>query len=301
GPTFGDLSPKPTWLAGLDAVVIDLQDVGSRYYTYVWTAALMVKACAEAGIRAVVLDRPNPLGGAVVEGAPVRPGFRSFVGLYDVSVRHGMTIGELAVMAAELDGIDRSCLSVVTMEGWERRMYFDETGLPWVLPSPNMPTFDTALVYPGGCLLEGTNLSDGRGTTRPFELFGAPYVSGAALAELEIDGAVLRPVTIEPTFHKHARQACGGVQVHVVDRSVFAPYAAYLQLIARCRSLGGDAFQWRTEVYEYVDDIPAIDLLTGDATYREAADDGDLASVLAAERAGAEAFRTRREPWLLYP
>lgn len=301
GESFEDLSPRAEQLEGLDAVVVDLQDVGSRYYTYVWSAALMLRACAKAGVQTVVLDRPNPLGGVQVEGAPIRPGYRSFVGLYDVSVRHGLTIGEICTMVRQLESIDDAALTVVPMVGWTRDMYFDQTGLPWVLPSPNMPTLDTALVYPGGCLLEGTNLSDGRGTTRPFELFGAPFVRGPALAELAVDGATLRPVTIEPTFHKHARLACGGVQVHVTDRALFRPYETYLRLIARAHALSDGQFCWRTERYEYVDDKPAIDLLTGGPEYRTAVESDALSVALEHERLGAEDFATAREAWLLYP
>jgi uncharacterized protein YbbC (DUF1343 family) len=172
GPSEADLRPKPEWFEGLDAIVIDLQDVGSRYYTFIWTACLVLEVAAKAGVETIVLDRPNPLGGQVVEGAPQRFGYRSFVGLHDVSVRHGLTIGEICVMARELGAIDGAALTVVPMRGYHADMLFPETGLPWVYPSPNMPTFDTALVYPGGCLLEATNLSEGRGTTRPFEVWG---------------------------------------------------------------------------------------------------------------------------------
>lgn len=302
GSTIAALSPRPEQLEGLDVLIVDLQDVGSRYYTYIWTAALALKAAAACGVRTVILDRPNPLGGARVEGAPQRPGHRSFVGLYDVSVRHGMTIGEIATMVRALEGIDERALEVVPMRGWSRAMVFDETELPWVLPSPNMPTLDTALVYPGGCLLEGTRLSEGRGLTRPFELWGAPGLDGRALAErVAIEGAVLRPTTFQPTFHKHGGQVCGGVQVHVVDREAFSPYAAYLRLIAEAASLLGERFEWRPDPYEFVEDVPAIDLLTGGPEYREAVDArGSLDEVLAREEAGAARFAGAREAWLLY-
>jgi uncharacterized protein YbbC (DUF1343 family) len=188
------------------------------------------------------------------------------------------------------------------MEGWSRAMGFEDTGLPWVLPSPNMPTCDTARVYPGGCLLEGTNLSEGRGQTRPFEIFGAPWLDGRALAALEIDGAILRALTFSPTFHKHAKTTCGGVQVHVTDEARFRSYEAYVRLIARARSLAPDAFRWRTERYEFVDTIPAIDLLTGGPEVRETIDrGGDLDALLAEDRRRAEAFRATRAPFLLYP
>jgi len=302
GERYEALSPRPEHLEGLDAVLVDLQDVGSRYYTFVWTAALVIEAASRRGIPTVILDRPNPLGGARLEGAPQRAGYRSFVGLFDVPVRHGMTIGEIALLSADALGVDRALVHVVRMEGWERRMRFEETGLSWVLPSPNMPTCDTARVYPGGCLLEGTNLSEGRGVTRPFEISGAPGRDGRALAELAIDGASLRALTFSPTFHKHARTTCGGVQVHVIDESSFRPYEAYVRLIARARDLAPAAFSWRTERYEFIDTIPAFDLLTGGPELREAIDAGrSLEALFEADRVGAEAFRETRRPFLLYP
>jgi uncharacterized protein YbbC (DUF1343 family) len=302
GASEDDLYPKPEWLAGLDAVVVDLQDVGSRYYTFVWTAACMLRRTAPLGIELIVLDRPNPLGGAVVEGGPQRPGYRSFVGMYDVAVRHGMTIAELCLLACERDGLDRALLTLVPMRGWQRDMTFDQTGLPWVLPSPNMPSLDTARVYPGGCLLEGTNLSEGRGTTRPFEIWGAPFVDAWALARNTIiEGATLRPLHFTPAFHKHARLRCGGLQVHVTDVRRFAPYAAYLRLIAGVRALGGEALMWRREAYEFVTDRPAIDLLTGGPEYREQVDGGEAIDDLLRDDARAAAeFAAQRTPYLLY-
>jgi uncharacterized protein YbbC (DUF1343 family) len=295
GATYDDLSPRPEWLAGLDAVVIDLQDVGSRYYTFVWSAALMMMACARAGVACVVLDRPNPLGGVVMEGALQRPGYRSFVGLYDVPVRHGLTIGEICRLVREREAIVSEALYVVTLEGWRREMLWGDTGLPWGLPSPNMPTPDTALVYPGGCLLEGTNLSEGRGTTRPFEIWGAPFVSGERLAKVEAPGATLRPLSFEPTFHKHAKKTCGGVQVHVTDARQLRSYALYRRLIAECAR--ASEFAWRTEIYEYVSDRPAIDLLTGGPEFREGV---DLAELEAMDDAGVREFEGERAAYLLY-
>jgi uncharacterized protein YbbC (DUF1343 family) len=300
GDSFDDLSPRPEWLDGLDAVVIDLQDVGSRYYTFVWSAALMLRACAAKGVACVVLDRPNPLGGEVLEGRPQRPGYRSFVGLYDVPVRHGLTIAEVLRMVCALEAIDSSILEVVPMQGYARSMLFSETGLPWVLPSPNMPTEETALVYPGGCLLEGTNLSEGRGTTRPFELWGAPFVAGEQLAQaLRLPGAVLRGLCFEPTFHKHAKSACGGVQVHISDPRRFRAYAAYLQMIAWV-ARHSPAFRFRTDTYEYVSDRPAIDLLTGGPEYREALLSGGLEAELLRFLCDPGDFAARRIDWLLY-
>ncbi len=302
GPRYEDLAPRAEHLEGLDAIVVDLQDVGARYYTFVWTAALVVEAASARGIPTIVLDRPNPLGGERLEGAPQRPGYRSFVGLFDVPVRHGMTIGELVRYAAVERRVDPRLVHVVPMEGYRRASNFPETGLPWVAPSPNMPSHETARVYPGGCLVEGTNLSEGRGITRPFEIFGAPFLDARALASEPIEGAILRPLTFQPTFHKHAGRVCGGVQVHVTDERRFEPFEAYVRLIARARSLAPEAFRWRTERYEFVDTIPAFDLLTGGPELREAIDAGrSLEPLLAEHRARAEAFRDERAPFLLYP
>lgn len=300
GSEYSSLSPRPEWLDGLDAVVVDLQDVGSRYYTFVWTAVLMARACAAKGVEALVCDRPNPLGGDVVEGAPQRPELRSFVGLEVAPVRHGLTIGEVVAWRAREESLAN--VAVVPMEGWSRAMRWADTGLPWVLPSPNMPTPDTAAVYPGGCLLEGTNLSEGRGTTRPFEVFGAPWVDGAALAAaLAAEGGggmTARAMSFRPMFQKHAGATCGGVQVHVTDERSFAPYRAYLAALRACRRVEG--FQWRTERYEFVDTVPAIDLLTGDGAVREAIDAGAAVDdLLAIGHERMDAWRaTERERWL---
>jgi uncharacterized protein YbbC (DUF1343 family) len=302
GATEEALSPRPEQLAGLDAIVVDLADVGARYYTFVWTAALVLRAAALAGVETIVLDRPNPLGGAIVEGAPQRAGYRSFVGLYDVPVRHGLTIGELIARVRVLDKLDDRALVVVAMQGWRRAMTFPDTGLPWVLPSPNMPTYETARVYPGGCLLEATNVSEGRGTTRPFEIVGAPFVDGQEIARrTSLRGAVLRPTTFSPTFHKHAKTTCGGVQIHVTDERTFSPYAAYLQLVDAMKRQAGDRFAWRSDAYEFVRDRPAMDLLTGGPEARVAIDAGaGLDVVLARDEAGARAWLESRRPFLAY-
>ena len=302
GERFEDLSPRAEDLRGLDLVLVDLADVGSRYYTFVWTAVLVARACAAAGVRVIVLDRPNPLGGEVLEGRLVEPDFRSFVGLEPLPVRHGLTPGEVVAWRAEAEGLPAGAVSVVRCDGWDRASLAPAWDRPFVMTSPNMPTFDTALVYPGGCLLEATNLSEGRGTTRPFEVWGAPFVDGVRLArEVPIEGAILRPLVFEPTFHKHGRTLCGGVQVHVTDASRFRAYDAYLRLMASVfRARGG--FQWRTEEYEFVTDRPAIDLLTGGPEYRTAVEaDRSLEPVLAAEREGARRFSAARSRWFLYP
>ncbi len=236
GETFDDLAPKDEHLAGLDAVMCDLPDVGSRYYTFVWTIALVMRACAKRKIPVVVLDRPNPLGGEVVEGNLPEERLLSFVGLHPVPVRHGMTAGELARWTNATQGFDCD-LTVVPMRKGGRaptRRELAETPA-WVLPSPNMPTPATALVYPGGCLVEGTNLSEGRGTTRPFELLGAPWLDADDAAEranaLGMPGVVFRPHVFRPTFQKHAGRTCGGVQAHVTDAAAFRPYETYLRLV----------------------------------------------------------------------
>lgn len=302
GSSAADLSPRPDDLRGLDAVVVDLQDVGSRYYTFVWTAALMVRAASALGIETVILDRPNPIGGEHVEGMPQRGGYRSFVGLYDVAVRHGLTIGEIVQLAAARDRIDPAALRVVPMKGWSRAMRFDATGLPWVLPSPNMPTLETATVYPGGCVIEGTTLSEGRGTTRPFEIFGAPWADPRALCAVEVAGAILRPLAFEPTFQKHGKQVCRGVQVHVTDPSCFASYHAYLRWIAAAIAHApDDVFPWRREEYEYETSRPAIDLLTGGPEYRQLVNGrASLEDYLARDAEGAARFAAEREAYFLY-
>jgi uncharacterized protein YbbC (DUF1343 family) len=272
GASFADLSPRPADLDGLDVVVIDLQDVGARYYTFVWTAVLVLRACVAKGVRVLVLDRPNPLGGALREGRAQEAGFLSFVGLEAIPVRHGLTLGEIVAWRAEIEGAPRGQLEVVGVRDHDRAAHASDWDRPFVPPSPNMPAYETALVYPGGCLLEGTNLSEGRGTTRPFEIVGAPWLDGEAvardLARTGLPGFVARPLTFVPMFHKHAGRACGGVQIHVRDRALFRPYATYLALLAIARRLGGDAFAFRTEPYEFVADIPALDLLTGSAEAR---------------------------------
>ncbi len=264
--------PTPAMLADIDTLVVDLQDVGARYYTFIWTLLLCLEACAECGRRVVVLDRPNPLGGLAVEGNVLDPEYRSFVGLAPIPMRHGLTIGELAGFFRAWRGLDVE-LDVVWMDGWRRAMDFEATGLPWVLPSPNMPTVETAFVYPGGCLLEGTNLSEGRGTTRPFEILGAPFVDGRRLAAVlqawNLPGCRLRPLSFEPTFHKFAGQVCGGIQVHVTDRRLFEPVVTYTAALAAVAGLWPQHFAWKRPPYEYEPEKLPIDILAGGARWRE--------------------------------
>jgi len=269
--------PTPAMLADLDVLVVDLQDVGARYYTFIWTLLLCMEACADAGVAITVLDRPNPLGGLRTGGTVLDTAYRSFVGLAPIPMRHGLTIGELAGFFAAWRGLDLE-LEVVAMEGWERSMEFDATGLPWVMPSPNMPTLDTARVYPGGCLLEGTNLSEGRGTTRPFEIFGAPFIDPEALvkalSDWNLPGCRLRPVHFEPTFHKFAREVCGGVQVHVTDPAVFEPVTTYTAAIGAIWNLYPGQFAWGRPPYEYETEKLPIDILAGGEGWRRGIEAG---------------------------
>ena len=271
GSQESSLEPAIEALRGLDLLLFDLQDVGARYYTFSATMGAALKACAAAGIPMLVLDRPNPLGGTMVEGNLVRERFRSFVGRYPIPARHGMTMAELARLYNSCFGAGCD-LEVVAMKGWIRKYWFDETGLPWVPPSPNMPTLDTAIVYPGSCLIEGTNLSEGRGTTRPFEWIGAPFLEPYgfrdALEAEQLPGVHFRPMRFTPSFHKWAGKSCGGVQIHVTDRSVFKPYLTGLALLSAALRLAPGRFEWRRDAYEFVTDRLAIDLLCGDENIR---------------------------------
>lgn len=292
GSSFDSLEPPPGSLDDLDVLLIDLQDVGSRYYTYVYTAWFVARACARAGVEAWVLDRPNPLGRAV-EGPSVEDGFTSFVGMLPLPNRHGLSVAEVLRFAAQDEPFTFRVVStsVDVSERW-----FDEHDAPWVMPSPNMPTLDTALVYPGLCLLEGTNLSEGRGTTRPFELFGAPYVDASALRErlrsLELPGVRFRLASFEPTFQKWARTGCRGLQLHVTDRDAFLPFQTGAAIVWACRQLF-DGFEWRRDAYEFVDDIPAIDLLFGSARPRTLIDEGASFEALSAVLVTPEGTRER--------
>jgi uncharacterized protein YbbC (DUF1343 family) len=291
-------------LHGLDALVIDLQDVGTRIYTYIYTMANCLRAARKHGVKAIVCDRPNPIGGVAVEGPMLVGGFESFVGQYPIPMRHGMTIGELARLFNTEFGIGAD-LEVIPMEGWRRDMYFDATGLPWVMPSPNMPTLDTALVYPGSVLFEGTNVSEGRGTTRPFEIVGAPWVGAESFAEsmnrAGLAGVRFRPVVFEPTFQKHARTACGGVQMHVIDRQAFAPVETGVALIAAFRAAGPDRFAWRAPGYEYEHEKMPIDILAGSPELREQIESGVGAHDIARSwTPSVAAFKKTRDRLLMY-
>lgn len=302
---YGDVrKPTPEMLEEIDVLLYDLQDVGVRIYTFVWTMTLAMEACRDAGVRFVVLDRPNPIGGDLREGPLLRRGFESFVGLHPLPMRHGLTPGELARLANDEFGIGCD-LDVIPCRGWTRDRWFDETGLPWVFPSPNLPTLDSCIVYPGTVLLEGTNLSEGRGTTRPFELVGAPYLDPHAFAEVleahRLPGVRFRPCSFEPTFQKHRGRLCGGCQIHVDDRRAFRPVRTGVAIIHAARELAPDAFAWREPPYEYEEEIPPIDILWGSAGLREGIDAGAVPSeILSGAREEVDAFTARAGPHLLY-
>ena len=304
GHDEASLTPTPAMLDEIDVMVFDVQDVGSRYYTFVWTMVLAMRACAKAKKPFFVLDRPNPIGGHLVEGPAITPGFESFVGLVSCPNRHGLTAGEIARWRHAVEKLDCE-LTVISMRGWERDLYFEHTGLPWVLPSPNMPTVDTALVYPGMCLVEGTELSEARGTTRPFELSGAPFIDGQRLARdmtaMELPGCVLRPIVYTPTFHKHAMKANGGVQIHVTHSDAFRPYRTGVAFLKAAHDQAPEQFAWRAKAYEFVDQIPALDLLAGSAALREGIEAGASIDDLTARWPRDEgAWLEEREPYLLY-
>lgn len=303
GETPDHLRPTAESLGDLDVLLVDLPDIGCRYYTFAATMAYCLEACGRAGVEVVVCDRPNPLGGEILEGGPVETGFRSFVSELPVPVRHGMTLGELALLV-HARRCPESSVTVLTCQGWRRDQWWDETGLPWVAPSPNMPTLATATVYPGACLVEATNLSEGRGTTRPFLLTGAPWVDGEALARalnaLELPGVRFRATLFRPEFQKYAGQVCSGVEWHVTDRIAFRPLVTGLALLREVRRAHPDHFAWRTEPYEFVTHIPAIDLLTGSPLARSVVE-GELGleDLVVQWDAYCREFDAARRPFLL--
>lgn len=303
GDTIHSLRPTPEMLDDLELLIVDLVDIGSRYYTFQATMHYCVEAAADLGLSVMVLDRPNPIGGVAVEGPTIRPGYESFVGCYPIATRHGLTIGELARFYAGERKIDVD-LEIVPLLGWTRDATAPIGGVPWVLPSPNLPTPDTALVYPGMCLIEGTNVSEGRGTTRPFEIVAAPGVKPEQLAkELNsagLPGVYFRPMEVKPTFQKHAGRVCGGVQLHVLDPVAFRPVRTGLAVTAALRRHAPE-FAWRTEEYEFVRDPIAIDLLFGSDRERLSIEAGaDWREIAAAWEAEEASFAERRLPYLLY-
>jgi uncharacterized protein YbbC (DUF1343 family) len=297
---------KPTaeMLSDVDVLVFDIQDVGTRVYTFVYTMALAMEAAREHGKRFIVLDRPNPIDGVQIEGNVLEPDFQSFVGMFPIPMRHGMTVGELALMFNRGFGIDCE-LEIIKMEGWRRAMWYEDTGLPWVMPSPNIPTADTAVVYPGGVIIEGTNVSEGRGTTRPFEIIGAAYIGAYELVdELKKDnlpGVVFRPLHFQPTFHKFAGEICAGVQLHVIDRSAFKPVTTGVAIIRAIRLLYPERFEWKQPPYEYVYDKLPFDVINGSSRPREQIECGtSVAEIEASWAEGLKEFADRRGRYLLY-
>jgi uncharacterized protein YbbC (DUF1343 family) len=300
--------PEPAALDGLDILIIDLPDVGTRVYTFLVTALLVLRACAARGLPAIVLDRPNPIGGAI-EGPVLDNTYQSFVGMVDVPLRHGLTAGEFCAYGCSRLGLPAGTdwLRVVALGNWRPSQYYDDSGLPWIMPSPNMPALETAVVYPGQVMLEGTNLSEGRGTTRPFEIFGAPFIDPSSVREALRDdadllaGAHLREVAFEPMIQKHAGQLVRGFQIHVTDRRRYRPVAETVAILAAIHRVHGDAFAWREPPYEYERERIPIDLICGTDRVRRAIDAGVPArEIVGAWEDGLAAFRERVGPWTIY-
>ena len=296
--------PTEQMLRDLDVIVCDLQDVGCRIYTFVYTIANCMRAARRFGKKVIVCDRPNPINGVAIEGNVLEPEFASFVGQFPIPTRHGMTAGELARMFKER--WDIGCeLEVVKMDGWSRELWFDQTGLWWVQPSPNIPTLDSATVFPGTVHLEGTRMSEGRGTTRPFEIIGAPYVKAGEFARrlnsYGLPGVSFRPSNFLPTFQKHAGTVCGGVQIHVVEREQFEPVKTGVAILRVCMDLNADDFQWKEPPYEYVFDRNPFDVIAGTDQLRKALEGGDsLEKITDSWKQNEAAFESERAPFLLY-
>jgi len=305
GRDRASLRPDPALLSGLDMVVFDIQDIGSRYYTFIYSLAYLMESAAEAGVEVLILDRPNPLGGELIEGPPLKPGYESFVGRFaGLPVRHGMSAGELALWFHGIHGVGARP-QVITADGWRRELSAFEYEAPWVAPSPNMPTPSTALVYPGMCLLEGANLSEGRGTTRPFEVFGAPFLEEFSLADslndLGLPGVRFRPHRFIPTFDKHRGQVCSGAQIHVTDRKAFRPFLTGAAIIHTAACLAPEAFAWRAGAYEFVSHVPAIDILFGSDRLRRLVDSGATFREIEMLCVGGKTdFSEERRPYLIY-
>jgi len=295
---------EPQMLKDIDALAIDIQDVGSRYYTFIWTMELCMQACLENNKSVVILDRPNPIGGKIIEGPVLDMTYSSFVGQRPLPIRHGMTVGEIANYLKNEFYYDLD-LHIIKMHGWKRKMWFDETGIPWVLPSPNMPTPDTAIVYPGMCLLEGTNLSEGRGTTRPFEIFGAPFIESDALVkklnEFKLPGVIFRPLYFLPTFQKHAGKLCGGAEIHVMDRNKFNPFKTGVAILKAVHDIYPKQFKWKQPPYEYETEKMPIDILAGTDRLRKDIGKGEsLKNMEVWWTEELRAFEKTRRQYLIY-
>jgi len=295
---------KEQMLCEIDVIVVDLQDVGTRIYTFMYTMANCMRAAKKFGKKVIACDRPNPIGGTQVEGVVLDPAFASFVGQFPIATRHGMTMCELGRMFNDEFGIGCD-FETVTMEGWSRELWYDETDGPWVLPSPNMPTVDAASVFPGSVHLEGTQMSEGRGTTRPFELVGAPYIDADKfadeLAKLNLPGVAFRSCVFLPTFQKHAGKACGGVQIHVTDRATFEPAFTGIAIVKTAFDMYREEFRWKDPPYEYEYDRNPFDLIAGTSKVREAFErGGSLHQIRESWQAPLEEFARVREQFLLY-
>jgi uncharacterized protein YbbC (DUF1343 family) len=304
GSTAETLEPAPRDLDDVDVLVVDLPDIGSRYYTFAATMDWVMAACERANVEVLVLDRPNPIGGGFREGGRVEAGFESFVSQLPVPIRHGLTLGEIALLL-QRERYPQLEFTVVPCRGWQRRDWFDYTGLPWVPPSPNMPTLETATLYPGLCLVEATTLSEGRGTTRPFHLVGAPWIDSdnlvVRLRDLELSGIAFRTADFRPEFGKHGGESCSGVELHVTDRSALDSVALGLHLLKTIHDLHREDFAWRPDPYEFVSDVPALDLLTGSAMARECIENGlDFDPLFQSWRESVKDFESRLEGILLY-
>ncbi len=297
---------KPThhMLQGLDVLIIDLQDIGARYYTFIWTMSLCMEECEKLGMPVIVLDRVNPIGGHIIEGPVLQKKFKSFVGLHPICIRHGMTIGELALYFKE-QFYPKLDLTVIPIKGWNRKMWFNETELPWVMPSPNIPTLDTAIVYPGMCLFEGTILSEGRGTTRPFEIFGAPFIEPEILVQrlkdFKLKGVVFRPLYFTPTFNKFAGKLCGGAQIYVLDREKFKPVLTAIAILLAIKELYPDVNLWRNPPYEYEFEKLPFDILAGSERLRKDIENGtSLKDIEGCWKEELREFEKTRKQYLLY-
>ena len=264
--------PSASMFEPIDVLIVDLQDVGTRVYTFIYTLSYCLESAAKYNVRVLVLDRPNPINGTDIEGNLLAPECKSFVGRYPIPMRHGLTVGELAVLFNDHFGIGCD-LDVIPMNGWKRHMWFADTGLPWIAPSPNLPTPVSAMVYPGQVIWEGTNISEGRGTTQPFELFGAPYIEvdnlTAVLGAAEIPGVRFRPVVFEPTSNKWSQTRCNGYQLHIMDPSQYQPYKTTLHLLRAIMAEHPDQFEWKLPPYEYEYERLPIDLIIGDRHIRK--------------------------------
>lgn len=301
-----NMSPvlNKTVLKKIDVLVIDLFDIGTRYYTFLWSALLLIEQAARLGKKIIILDRPNPLSGEIVQGPVLEPEYISFVGLYPIPVRHGMTIGELCLFVNDELDLDGD-IEVVKLKGWKRRAFFKDTGLYWTVPTPNMPTFSTALVYPGMCLLEGTNVSEGRGTTRPFEIFGAPWIGPFAfvktLNKKKIRGVKFRPTFFIPTFNKYNNRLCGGAQIYVTNMRRFDPFSVGLEIIRTIKNLYPGRFRWRPPPYEHETRRLPFEILTGNAWIKQAMDKNrSVSSIKKRWQMELYRFKRKRRKYLLY-